>query len=104
MSPQLCGLSHFLLITGCYTHRLSAGDKFDSHSYLRSRFRELADGVHPSQFPVTIFADKHRRNTDVVMAGFALEEETDARLTPAEKTNTTACSGPVYCSFIYSAH
>lgn len=41
-------------------------------SYLRCRLRELADSLHSSQFPVTIFTNKHRWNADVVVAGFTL--------------------------------
>lgn len=44
-------------------------------SYLRRGFRKLADSLHSTKFPMTIFADKHRRDADVVVARFALEVE-----------------------------
>lgn len=44
-------------------------------SHLGCRFGKLADSLHPAKLPMTIFADKHRRDADVVVARFALTVE-----------------------------
>lgn len=43
--------------------------------YLQSGFRELADGLHSSQFPMTVFTDIYWRNANIVVAGLSLMEQ-----------------------------